>query len=67
MYIGVNSGSALVGSSRFEGARGTRWTFTALGPVTNLTARLVDTAVAGQIVVGPETARRLGDAYRLDV
>ena len=66
VHMGLNSGNALVGSSRFEGARGTRWTFTASGPVTNVAARLVDRADAGQIVVGPETARRLGGAYRLE-
>jgi class 3 adenylate cyclase len=66
MHMGINSGIALVGSTRFEGVRGTRWTFTASGPVTNLAARLAGTAEAGQILVGPETARRLGDAYHLE-
>jgi class 3 adenylate cyclase len=64
--IGLNSGTALVGSTRFEGLRGTRWTFTASGPVTNLAARLAGVADPGQILAGPETARRLGDRYRLD-
>ena len=66
VHMGVNSGTALVGSSRFESARGARWTFTATGPVTNVAARLVDRAAAGQIVIGPETALRFGDAYRLE-
>ena len=44
VHMGVNSGRALVGSTRFEGTRGTRWTFTASGPVTNLAARLVGVA-----------------------
>lgn len=65
IHMGINSGMALVGSTRFEGLRGTRWTFTASGPVTNLAARLAGVAGAGQILVGPETARRLGDCYRL--
>ncbi|MDH3600448.1 MAG: guanylate cyclase, partial [Candidatus Tectomicrobia bacterium] len=55
----------LLGSTRFEGQRGTRWTFTASGPVTNLAARLAGIAAAGQILVGPETIRRLQDRYRL--
>jgi class 3 adenylate cyclase len=55
-----------VGSTRFEGARGTRWTFTASGSVTNLAARLAGAAEMGQILVGPETALRLGDHYRLE-
>jgi class 3 adenylate cyclase len=61
--MGINSGTALVGSTRFEGLRGSRWTFTASGPVTNLAARLAGAAEAGQILAGPETVRRLGDQY----
>jgi DNA-binding response OmpR family regulator len=65
IHMGLNSGLALVGSTRFEGLRGARWTFTASGPVTNLAARLASTAEAGQILVGPETARRLQNRYHL--
>src|SRR5262249_54398785 len=65
IHVGVNSGPALVGSTRFEGLRGARWTFTASGPVTNLAARLAAVAGDGQVVTGPETARRLGMRYRL--
>jgi adenylate cyclase len=65
IHMGLNSGRALVGSTRFEGQRGTRWTFTASGPVTNLAARLAGVATAGQLLLGPETARRLGQRYRL--
>jgi len=66
IHIGINSGMALVGSTRFEGLRGTRWTFTASGHVTNLAARLAAAAMPGQILAGPETVRRIGDRYRLD-
>ena len=65
IHMGLNSGVALVGSTRFEGLRGTRWTFTASGPVTNLAARLAGIADAGQILVGPQTVQRLGERYRL--
>ena len=65
MHMGLNSGVALVGSTRFEGMRGSRWTFTASGTVTNLVSRLADIARAGEILIGPETARRLGERYRL--
>lgn len=65
VHMGINSGTALVGSTRFEGQRGTRWTFTASGPVTNLAARLAGIAAAGQILAGPETIRRLQDRYCL--
>jgi DNA-binding response OmpR family regulator len=66
IHVGVNSGLALVGSTRFEGLRGTRWTFTASGSVTNLAARLAAAAGEGQILAGPETVRRLGQRYRLE-
>jgi len=65
IHMGLNSGLALVGSSRFEGLRSARWTFTASGAVTNLAARLASMAEAGQILVGPETARRLQGRYQL--
>jgi len=65
VHMGLNSGVALVGSTRFEGVRGARWTFTASGAVTNLAARLADIARAGEILIGPEMAQRLGDRYRL--
>jgi class 3 adenylate cyclase len=65
IHMGINSGMALVGSTRFEGLRGTRWTFTASGPVTNLAARLASIADAGQVLVGPQTVHRLGHRYRL--
>jgi DNA-binding response OmpR family regulator len=66
IHIGINSGLALVGSTRFEGRRGTRWTFTASGMVTTLAARLAATAGDGEILAGPETVRRLGGRYRLE-
>jgi DNA-binding response OmpR family regulator len=66
IHIGINSGLALVGSVRFEGLHGTRWTFTASGPVTNLAARLAGAATANQILAGPETVRRLGDGYQVE-
>jgi class 3 adenylate cyclase len=63
--IGINSGTASVGMSRFEGKSGTRMTFTASGTPTNLASRLASAAVEGDILVGPETARRIRDALTL--
>jgi class 3 adenylate cyclase len=65
VHMGLNSGTALVGSTRFEGMRGARWTFTASGAVTNLAARLAGLAKPGDILLGPETAQRLGERYPL--
>ena len=66
IQMGINSGVAFVGSTRFERLRGTRWTFTASGHVTNLAARLAAAATPGQILASPETGRRIGDRYRLE-
>jgi len=59
IHIGINSGPALVGPTKLEGASGTRWTYTALGQVTNVAARIAALGEAGAILVGPETARRI--------
>jgi DNA-binding response OmpR family regulator len=66
IHLGINSGMALVGSTRFEGLRGPRWTFTASGPVTNLAARLGAAAAPGTILVGPETAQRIDAGFILE-
>lgn len=63
VHMGLNSGIASVGLTRLNGQQGTRWTFTARGAMTNLAARLADEAKPGQILVGPETVRRLGERY----
>ena len=65
VHIGLSSGRAAVGSTRFEGLRGVRWVYTAEGFVTNLGARLADLAKAGEILVCPESARRLAGFFRL--
>ncbi len=63
--MGINSGIASVGMSKFSGIAGTRTTFTAAGSVTNLAARLAAAAKEGDILVGPETARRIRDTTTL--
>jgi len=67
IHTGINSGPALVGATRFEGARGARWTFTASGVVTILAARLAAAAGPNQLFVGPETILRAGDRYAVEV
>jgi class 3 adenylate cyclase len=65
VHMGISSGRAAVGSTRFEGLRGTRWVYSAEGFVTNLGARLADLAEAGEILICPESVRRLNGSYRL--
>ena len=54
-----------VGSTRFEGLTGARWTYTASGPVTNVAARLAKLATDGEIYVGEATAVRVKDRFQL--
>jgi len=63
--MSINSGIAAVGSTKFEGAVGTRWTFTASGPVTNLAARIGAFATGGAIYIGEATAQRLSEDFEL--
>lgn len=63
--ISICSGECEVGSTRLREISGERWTFTATGPVTNLAARLGDRAEGGQILLSPETARRVEGKFRL--
>lgn len=64
--MGINSGLAAVGMTRFKGASGVRMTYTASGETTNLAARIAGVARHGEILVGPQTAARLDGDFVLD-
>jgi class 3 adenylate cyclase len=66
MHIGVNSGIAAVGATKIEGVAGTRWTYTASGPTTNIAARLASLAEGGGIVIGDATRQRLSDEFAVE-
>ena len=63
VHVGVNSGIAAVGATRIEGVAGTRWTYTASGPVTNVAARLAALGEGDAVIIGSETRRRLGPEF----
>src|SRR5436309_3134300 len=65
LHVGVNSGRAGVGATKIEGTAGTRWTYTASGPVTNVAARL---AALGDdaIHLGAATTARLPSTIGLE-
>ena len=58
LHVSVNSGRAAVGATKIEGTAGTRWTYTASGPVTNVAARLAALS-DDAIYVGEATVARL--------
>jgi class 3 adenylate cyclase len=64
--IGINSGPALVGSTRLESLAGNRWTYTASGMVTNIAARAGKVATNGKILITNETANRVRTWFELD-
>jgi class 3 adenylate cyclase len=66
MHVGVNSGIASVGATKIEGAAGTRWTYTASGPTTNVAARLAALGEGGAVILSEETRRRLGDEFEAE-
>jgi class 3 adenylate cyclase len=65
-HVGVNSGPATVGATKIEGMSGTRWVYTASGPVTNVAARLAALGDGDAIMVGPATRSRLGDEFEVE-
>ena len=65
IHVGISSGSAAVGTTRFEGLRGARWVFTAEGFVLNLGSRIANLAEAGEIFICPESARRLAGHFTI--
>jgi class 3 adenylate cyclase len=66
VHLAVNSGRAAVGATKIEGAAGTRWTYTASGPVTNIAARLAALADGDGVLVGAATAERLAAGLPLE-
>ncbi len=66
LHMGINSGIALVGATKLSAATGSRWTFTASGPVTNVAARIAAQAQPGDILVSAATAERIKDHLVLE-
>jgi class 3 adenylate cyclase len=66
VHLAVNSGRAAVGATKIEGTAGTRWTYTASGPVTNITARLAALGDGDGVMVGVATAERLPPGLPLE-
>ena len=63
--MGINSGIALVGATRFNSYTGSRWTYTARGNVTNIAARVGAQATRGGIYLTRSTADRIKDKHEM--
>ena len=66
MHIGANSGIASVGATKIQGSGGSRWTYTASGPTTNLAARVGALGEFDWIAITEDTRQRLGDLFELE-
>jgi class 3 adenylate cyclase len=64
--MGINSGTALVGATKLSASAGSRWTFTASGPVTNVAARVAGSAEGGEILMTATTAERIKNCFVLE-
>lgn len=63
--MGINSGMALLGPTKFESYLGSRWTYTARGTTTNLAARIGECAKGGAILLSKTTAERVKDWFKV--
>ena len=64
--MGINTGTVSIGSRKIAGITGERWTYTATGMVTNVSARIGAHATNGKIFIGPATAERVRGSFSLD-
>jgi len=63
--MGINSGRALLGITKFESMTGCRCAYTARGMVTNIAARIGALSTDGAIYLSKVTADRVKDNFRL--
>lgn len=63
--VGLNAGAEMIGITALRSKSGERWFYRAIGPVTNVAARLSELAERGQILLSGEVARWTAGAYEL--
>ena len=64
--IGICSGRAFVGASKFDSYTGGRWTYTSHGTTTNVAARLCGQATGGAVLVSRDTAVRTHTSFAFE-
>jgi class 3 adenylate cyclase len=61
--IGITSGRAYLGASRYSSPTGSRWTYTAHGMLVNTAARICARATGGSIFTNRATAERAAEEF----
>ena len=59
IHMGIHSGKALVGATKFSSLTGSRWTYTARGSIVNVASRISTLAKGNNILISSETADRV--------
>jgi class 3 adenylate cyclase len=59
IHMGIHSGRALVGATKFSSLTGSRWTYTARGSIVNVASRISSLARGSNILISKETAERV--------
>ena len=59
IHMGIHSGKALVGATKFNSITGSRWTYTARGGTVNIASRIGSLATGSNILISKETAARV--------
>jgi class 3 adenylate cyclase len=65
--MGISSGKAHVGASKFESYTGSRWTYTARGFEINVASRIASLATDGSVLMSKTTAERVQDCFTLEL
>jgi len=64
--IGICSGQAFVGASKFESYTGSRWAYASHGNTTNIAARICGQATGGAVLASRSTAERVKDKFSFE-
>ncbi len=59
IHMGIHSGKALVGATKFSSLTGSRWTYTARGRIVNVAARIGSLSTGNSILISSVTASRV--------
>jgi class 3 adenylate cyclase len=64
--IGICSGQAFVGATKFESYTGSRWAYTSHGNTTNIAARICGKATGGAVLASRSTVERVKDQFSFE-